>query len=259
MSAASPLHLKGAPNFRDLGGYKTASNRTVKHGMVYRSGDSTTLTGDDLATVSRLGPRLIVDLRSTTENQANPARWPLGAKTELIAANILADMRSGDKDILALLLQNPNAQGARDMMLLTYRELPAACGPIISSMFKRMANGDVPLIFHCTYGRDRTGFFAAMLLHALGVPRETIIDDYLKSAEYMDMETANAFTRDTLRTNFNMELDDEGINVLGPPHLEHIEAALASVDQQHGSPDNYLRSFGLDEDVKTSLQQRLLR
>lgn len=238
----TPLRLNGGPNFRALGGCDTTDDRRVRPGLVFRSGDSTTLTASDLELVKQLQPKMVVDLRSNKACAAYPARWPLGANTELIEANIMADMRSGQLDIMAPLKTSPNAAGAREMMQLTYRTLPEACGPAFGDMVRKLAQcGQAPAIFHCTYGRDRTGFFAAMLLHILNVPRNVIAADYLKSNNHIFLVATKSLTRSILKS------------------LADIEAAWQSRDDNYGGADAYLESVGVNTTIKASLRKLLLK
>lgn len=143
------------------------------------------LTQADLGTVQTLGIRLICDLRSDHERQQIPTRWPPSCPTSTLHLNISADLRAGYTAMSKALLENPSARGATDAMLASYRQFPHAFANKLDQLFDSLLNGSgLPLVFHCAAGKDRTGFVAAMLLSALGVSREQILEDYLLTARH---------------------------------------------------------------------------
>lgn len=258
MSPIPNIRLAGAPNFRDLGGYATADGRTVRHGLLFRSGESSRLTEADIDKLRALGAKLIVDLRSEAESAATETRWPFTDSTEFIAANILADLRAGNKSMIEHLVSDPTPRGASAMMEMTYRVLPHALASTLLQIARRIVEADkLPLIFHCSLGRDRAGITAAMLLHALGVPRDTVIADYFRTNVQIDA----AATRETSKVylaRHGAQLDLETLDVLTYARIEHFHAAFATVALEYGSVDDYLRSIGIDDAMQAALRQRLL-
>jgi protein-tyrosine phosphatase len=176
------LHLAGAPNFRDLGGYRTQDGRWVRMGALYRSDQLDKLTDADLAKVTRLGIRTVVDLRTAAERSAGPDRVPAGARGQVedvlagsgvstdIAGQLSAAAAATDtmRAVERVMVDSPGARSA-------YRGLVAAVAD----------PGDRPLVFHCTAGKDRTGWASASILTALGVPEQAVLDDYLRSNTYV--------------------------------------------------------------------------
>lgn len=256
MPEPSNLCLAGAPNFRDLGGYLTGDRRRVKYGQVFRSGDSSNLTPDDIDLMKRLGAKLVVDLRSETEAKANEIRWPV-ENAEFVAANILADLRAGNKSITEMLTQDPTMHGAAAMMETTYSVLPHALGPTLLRIAHRITEGKLPVVFHCTVGRDRAGITAAMLLFALGVPRDTVIADYLRTNIHINA----GFIRDITRTyllKHGTELDEEALDVLTFARIEHFHAALRTVKVEYGTVNAYLDAIGIDAALRGGMRESLL-
>jgi protein-tyrosine phosphatase len=252
------LLLEGSPNFRDLGGYPTQDGRRVRHGLVYRSGDSSALTGKDIERLRALAPRAIVDLRSNVETAMSQIRWPIGKDTEFVAANILADMRAGNRSLTDLLLADPTPHGASRMMETTYAVLPHALGPTIARIAKFIVEEDrLPLIFHCSVGRDRAGITAAMLLHALGVPRDTMIADYFRTNLHFDAESIREITRTYLGRG-RVVFDSETLDILTFTRIEHFHAAFRTVAVEYGSVDAYLDAIGVDAAMREGLRERLL-
>ena len=252
----SNLCLTGAPNFRDLGGYLTSDDRRVKCGRVFRSGDSGNLTPEDIALMQRLGAKLVVDLRSDTEAKANEIRWPV-EKAEFVAANILADLRAGNKSIIELLQQDPTPHGAGAMMETTYSVLPHALGPTIAHIARRIVAGNTPVVFHCSIGRDRAGITAAMLLFALGVPRDTVIADYLRTNVHINAGFIREITK-TYLARQGTELDEETLDILTFARIEHFHAAFRTVKVEYGTVTAYLDTIGIDAAMGEGMRERLL-
>jgi protein-tyrosine phosphatase len=164
------MPLAQGSNFRDIGGYATASGKHVRWGMLYRSGASAMLTPDDLARVKALGLSNIVDLRSSEERQLAPTRIE-GVPYSAVGysmATLLAGMGGGTP-------QNGAA---------AYHGFPTMLAPQMRLLFNALKRSEGPIEYNCSAGQDRTGFATALILSALGVPRETIYQDYLLSVKY---------------------------------------------------------------------------
>ena len=252
------LRLEGAPNFRDLGGYTTTDGRTVKHGLIYRSGESSGLTDADIDKLKRLGPKLVVDLRSNKEAAAAKILWPMATDTEFIAANILADIQAGNHSLSEIVRQDQTAQGAARAMETTYSVLPHALGPTVLQMAKYIVEADkLPVILHCAIGRDRAGITAALLLFALGVPRDTVIADYMRTNVCINAPHIREIARVYMVAN-KIELNEEALDILTFARIEHYHAAFRTISVEYGTVQDYLRAIGIDAALQTALQERLL-
>jgi protein-tyrosine phosphatase len=257
-ASMSTIALTGAPNFRDLGGYRTADGRVVKRGVLFRSGESSRLTAADVAQLRRLSPRLIIDLRSNRESEGLEVRWPVTPDTRVIAANILADLRAGNRSLIELLTRDPSPRGASAMMETTYQVLPPVLSAPLLQLVRHVADDDMlPAIFHCAVGRDRAGITAALVLHALGVPRNLIIADYLRTNVCVDAAVIGEMTRTYLK-RYGVELDEETIDILTYARIEHFHAAFRTIAVEYGSADEYLRAIGIDAPLVARLRERLL-
>jgi protein-tyrosine phosphatase len=252
----SLIKLTGAPNFRDIGGYSVADGRRIKTGRVFRSGDSGNLCAEDIDLLNQLKPQLIVDLRSEKEVAMNEIRWPR-AGAEFIAANILADLRAGNKSVMDMLTQNPTPAGASHMMEITYSVLPTVLGPTILHIARRIAEGKCPVVFHCSVGRDRAGMTAAFLLFALGVHRDIVIADYLRTNVHINAAFIREITSAMLLQQ-GTELDEEALDILTFARIEHFHSAMRTVNIEYGSVEHYLDAIGIDAQLRSAMQQELL-
>lgn len=156
--------LEGGSNFRDIGGYAVDGGRHVRWGLIYRSGGTPLLTEADRSRVAGLGLADMVDLRSDEERVLAPSRID-GVPYAAVGYSMASLHVAGG-------------------METTYRSLPQMLKPQMRLIFAKLLRGEGPLAYNCSAGQDRTGFVTAMVLSALGAPRETILADYHLSTTY---------------------------------------------------------------------------
>jgi protein-tyrosine phosphatase len=245
--------LIGAPNFRDFGGFVTVDGRRVRRGLLYRSERLSRLSDTDLEQLRPLGINLICDLRSEHERMRSPSRWPQGHEPERLDLRLNADLRAGNLALRDQIVADPSLAGVRRVMLDTYRMLPVNAAKGLGQLFERLAAGAAPVLIHCTAGKDRTGFICASIQHALGVPREDIVADYLLSAERIDIAALAQVTREMVG-----ELEPEAAAAVNGVAAEYLDAAYASAAAQFGSFDGYLEWVGVDRKLRQQLQSKLL-
>jgi protein-tyrosine phosphatase len=185
------LELEGSYNFRDLGGYRTRDGRTVKWRQLFRSGNMSGIAEASHPLLSTLGIRTICDLRSNVERQRFPTQWHQGFDS---IQYWYRDHLSASGDLVTRAIANElTAEEMRDFMLQLYRDLPFEQAASYKELFRRVADGDFPLIFNCAAGKDRTGVAAALLLSALEVSRTDIIRDYIMSEALLMARSAAMF------------------------------------------------------------------
>jgi protein-tyrosine phosphatase len=256
--APTALLLTGAPNFRDVGGWRAADGRVVRHGVTFRSGDLSAATDDDLRALGALTIRLVVDLRSEHERSHRPNRWHDGGTPETLALNLIGDLRAAHRGLAALLLADPTPAGAQRMMLETYRRLPDALSGVLRGLFTALAdNGDAALI-HCTAGKDRTGVVCACLLQALGVHRDDIYADYLLTQQRIAGKPASATVAALLESLLGVSASADVLSVINGVSAEFLDAAFTRMAETHSSVDAWLTAAGIDAPLRERLYTRML-
>ncbi len=219
------LNLIGATNFRDLGGYVGEGGRLVRWRRLFRSDHLAALTVDDMAVVSKLGLSRACDFRGVTERAAVPYAL-LGVASHPLAIELTVVQRM--KELLAG--GHPfTAQDMVGLMQQTYRDFVHANSARFAELFRLLLESDAPLVFHCTAGKDRTGFAAALVLLALGVPRAVVMQDYLLTNDLFRMPTSTS-----------AHAPQAVLNVLWRVQEDFLEAALHAVEADYGGVPQYL-------------------
>ena len=244
MTPVTPALLQGASNFRDVGGYLTASGQRVRRGQVFRSDHLAGLSDSDVARLQALGVSHSLDFRGVAEYTVTPYDIPGIERVALtIEPTVIARMQ-------ALVAQGivPTTEETVALMCETYRDFVNRNADTFGRFLKHLLEQPTPQVFHCTAGKDRTGFAAALLLSALGVDRSTIEHDYLL--------TNQLYRRDA-------RLEGQGhphvMKVLWQVQPEFLQAAYEAVDSQHGSMRDYLHgAIGLTPQELLELQRMLL-
>lgn len=230
------LPLEGGRNFRDLGGYRTADGRHVRWDLLFRSGSMHGLTDADYAALEQRGIRVVCDFRDMRERAAEPVAWPAAAAPRILSDDYQLDahgfLPAGD-----MAQWTPDA--ARAAMTASYPRMLAQFHDQYRRMFAELLAGHAPLAFNCSAGKDRTGIAAALLLTALGVPRATVIQDYLLTNRYLDQRRMMASPANA--SSPWAKLPPEVMAVMGAADRRYIDAALAVLDRHPGGAAGWLR------------------
>ncbi|MDR2312969.1 MAG: tyrosine-protein phosphatase [Spirochaetaceae bacterium] len=174
------LPAEGLFNVRELGGYPVAGGYT-KWGLIYRAGEPEGMKGEDKKNLESRGIKTVVDFRTAAERRSF-AGYGLATVTKRVELPIDAGNLMGV--VSGEWTYPPDTQGAAVKMEKLYAALPGEAIPRYRELFALLAEpANAPLIFHCSAGKDRTGLASALILHALGAAEETIMEDYLLSAE----------------------------------------------------------------------------
>ncbi len=251
--------MEEAPAFRDIGGLATQDGRQVRRGRVFRSDALERLSARDQDTFRALGIRTVCDLRSEGERTRHPNRLPPDLAFEQVHLGILTDVRAGDARVFDALRRSPDAAGAREMMLGLYRGMPAAFAPHLGPLLRRIAGGALPMVIHCTAGKDRTGFAVAMLLTLLGVDRRDIVDEYLLTTRAAPTPQRVAYVQDLMTLHLGHPAQAGAVDPVLWAAAPYLEAAFDTVEALHGSVERYLReACGLDPAELDAIRRAML-
>lgn len=254
ITAPTP-RLDSVNNFRDIAigdnptPYRGTNGRLLRQGVIYRS-NALTPSAVDLATLNTLDIGAVYDLRTPAEIAGQPDVLPTGATYTNV--NILdsaspptpTGITSPEKTIAFMESLN------RD--LVTDENQRAK----LAELLKKLAASDNVLLFHCTSGKDRTGWVTAVLLSLAGVPKDVIIHDYLLTNTYMASTISTIY--ESLLVNQGKNVADIYFPALGVKE-SFVEASFNQVLMSYGSMDNYI-TYGLklDAAIQTKLRHKLL-
>lgn len=229
------IALEGGRNFRDLGGYPTRDGRRVRWGRLFRSGSMAGLTQADWARLCELGVRTVCDLRTSIEREAEPFAWRDSDGLHYFAR----DYETSFGELRQVMASDfPTGEQARNGMIAGYRELPFEQAPAYRVMFGHLKANAVPLIVNCTAGKDRAGTAAALMLSALGVPREIVVEDFLLTNRTVDL--FGVFSRQPETSHGIGQLQPDVARAILAADAAYIGAALDALDERHGSVEGFL-------------------
>jgi protein-tyrosine phosphatase len=240
--------LASVPNLRDLGGLLTADGRhRVKPGLLYRSDQLDLMTDPDFALLSALKLETIIDFRTESERKKGPDRVPEGTR------NMVYDVIGAQGD-QAEMMRKAMTAGSATMMTGLYRDF--ATSPSADAAYRGLLS-DIdkakgPTLFHCTAGKDRTGWGAAVILSLLGVPREAIIADFLISNDRLVAKNEAFFAAHPTIPRAVLE------PVMGV-RRDYIETSFAAVERKYGSVEKYAQTaLGVDKKMIKRLRKHYL-
>jgi protein-tyrosine phosphatase len=243
------VELDGPANFRDLGGYRTRAGRAVRTGRVFRSDSLSAMSGRDVEhCVQVLGLHTIVDLRTGHEVDRF-SHGPLEREGVRFRHEPIIDETRVDPDARS-------SDAAASMTLdEIYRMMLERFGDRFATVLRLVADpANHPLVFHCAAGKDRTGLTAALTLGLLDVDEETIVLDYVATAQRMPDLIARNLARAEAQGDELVEVARQHYEA----RAEAMEEVLRWIHEEHGTIEGYVQAQGLEPQAITQLRSALL-
>jgi len=225
--------IKKQPNFRDIGGIETSDGHTVKSGLIFRSGDLSTLSEKDIRILEEMGLATIIDFRSPREIDECPDK-----RISTVKEIIHLPIHDSARDLAEKYFENEDAIGLENLLIGDYRRMVKGYICEFRKFFQILSfTHDLPLVFHCTAGKDRTGLASVFFLSALGVGFSEIWKNYIDSNLY-----AQSTTDRIIR-----EITDQGKNgeILRPlfeVRERYLKAALEQIDISYHGMEAFLKT-----------------
>jgi len=260
LASERKLGMEGTPNFRDFGGYQTADGSRVKWGYLYRSGQLSTLSDRDIDLLASLELDLVCDFRREEEQAVDPSRLPPQRPPRIASLPIIPGSNSRffeEAENKGTGQLQFGRQAMFDFMVEINRDFAEGQRDTYGRMFREILElDDARFLVHCAAGKDRTGFAAALVLMTLGVPREVVMRDYMLTARFFSPEAE----MERLRLKYGMEhVDADAIRPMLEVHEDYLARALASIDENYGSVDNYMEeALGVGAAEREELRRRYL-
>lgn len=273
ITAERTLPVGGMNNFRDMGGYRALGGRTVRWGMLYRSGHFHSTTPEGLAYLGGLGIGTVIDYRSRDEIEKYPnqvispgirqVQLDPEAHTAELSAQFTSSKKDEDVNLVNKIIEQKKKgalTGRYDIVMEQYRNFVEKdkCRAAFSRMLKIVAEPDTgAVVQHCRGGKDRTGFGAILLLGILGVGREDLVADYMLTHE-------NRVTRNQVKMDIYRQYTDDPdvlayLYSLIETRREFIEASLDLIEKKYGGIEPYITGeLGIEEEIIVEIRRKYL-
>lgn len=256
------IHLDGVENTRDLGGLTTADGRTVKVGLLIRSGEIDEITDKGKATLDTMGVSTIIDLRTTKEATAHPAEWPAGTGPARHHFPLMED-RTDLIDEMRAHLRNGTATA--DWMDAAFQDsfgyIATDYPQNIRSVFEVLLKNEQaqPVLYHCSGGKDRTAVVTALILTTLGVPRDQITEDALLTNVAVDADVTAGKMAAKINSDRGTTVTAEDVWPALGVRKAYVDNFYNTVEAKYGSIEEYLvNEIGLTEADVEVLRARYL-
>lgn len=253
------IKLDGAVNIRDLGGYKAANGKTIKPHKLIRAAELTNLSKDDIKKLTATYKlATIVDFRTDSEVEAKPD--PTIKHVDYIHDSIMKD--NGASTSMADLMKSlATMDNPEDFLIAANKSFvtdPQSIAGYKLFFQELLDNKNGAVLWHCTAGKDRTGFGTALVLSALGVKQDTIMKDFLLSNKYRAAE--NKQTLDALAKQTDNKKVLDGMKAILEVRPAYLNAAFDEIKAKYGSTDAFLKKgLGLSSKDIQKLQKMYLQ
>jgi protein-tyrosine phosphatase len=240
--------MDSIPNFRDLGGYRTAAgDKTVKWGKVFRSGETGTLREWDLQRLRKMNIKTIIDLRTESEVAVSPVSFP---DVRIVSVPVVSDV----DHIIRQIMEGRVRKGDVSLFMQDmYLRFVNDTQPFEQALSVFLEEDNYPVLFISSRGKDRAGFLSALLLSALDVPEQTILSDYAGVNDYINLKRYNPLVRQK-----DMDVQ-EAMTVALSANEAFLNLTFLKIRKEHGSFDSYLREeLHISEKQKEKLKSILL-
>ena len=258
------IDLEGTTNTRDIGGYQTSDLRTIRWRQIIRSENLSRLTASDFQKLEEIGIKTVIDLRTDREHEQAPTVWQ-GDNPPQFYHFPVGDSHNDWFNAQRRLMRRKNftEEQALEHMIEGYRMIAEEGPPSYHKLLDVVLDeSNWPVLIHCSAGKDRAGVATALILEALGVDRETIMQDFLltnevgRSAKKAEiMAEASGETRGGRRIGRGPSADAWYPIVGVMPEM--LEAFYASVDERYGSMEAFLAELGAGPDARRTLAAAL--
>ena len=250
--------MQAINNFRDFGGYRTQNGTRLKRGVLYRSGDLSRATDADLEHITSLGIKTICDLRSEGERKREPDRMPAAKPFTFfnIPMRPIVDYHARSLGrLISLMFGSERRMDYVAESYQAYREYATSYLPQLKALFRRISNPDnLPVLIHCSAGKDRTGVVSSLIQLVLGVSAETAMDDYLKTNGNLSAYTEDVFRRLSKLGYFGVPWKRLYIPLFDA-RTDFLNAAFEQVKEEFGAVDEWFRrGLGFSEREQMAFQ-----
>jgi protein-tyrosine phosphatase len=233
----SIIPLNNTYNTRTIGYIKTLNGLKIKPNVLFRSDNLSSLDNNDLEILSSLGIKKIVDFRSVREKSKEPDILPKNIVYDELPIEADKNIRKEINDIL----NGNNTKDMKSFLIQANHDFVLEYTPTFSKFIKNFIKYHEPTLFHCTSGKDRTGFASALILSILNVDRKTIYEEYLFSNYCIDKNLDKQVEKISIMMNITKE-ECLKLKPLLRVDIVYIKTAFKTIDNIYGSIENYIKN-----------------
>lgn len=246
--------LRKELNFRDLGNIHTKTGRKIKKGFFYRSSGLNQFSSQDLEKIRKIGLKKIIDLRSKEEREKHPDP-DLGVPIICFDAYRAKYMDDIDFSFNGMLSLGEKGLQQKALRVKYYENMPFG-NPYLKKVMELIQEDELPLLFHCASGKDRTGLMAMVILGLFEVEPEKMLEDYLQTNDYRRAIIDQVFLESASLLKEYPELNGPLMETCGVKSEMGL-AMIASILNQYGSFDHYYeQEFRIDIKIRERLIER---
>lgn len=242
-------------NFRDLGGLPAEGGGVVRYGVIFRNEGPASLSEAHRRELVALDIKMVCDLRAGVERDKAPNDW---TTARLVNLDITNDLRAETNEGWSALRDDPSAAGAHKAMRMNYAAIPGALLPHLQLLADAIIAGELPMLIHCTAGKDRTGVLVALFLLLLGVPKEEVVLDYLRSDVFARNLRLGGSITHAFEETFGFTPSEDTIAAMIGVDTDFLDAALDAVTARWGFIEDYFDAAGVDAVKRAALRDALV-
>lgn len=250
------INLKGAYNFRDLGGYFTSEGRKTNWGKLFRSDNLAKITKDDLKNIEKLNIQLMIDLRSKGERISKPNRLPMSNGIKIKNIEIADSYQSHNELKRKIFFGKLGGLDLEEELLNAYRLAITDYQYELSKFFELLLNPkNYPALVLCNSGKDRTGVVIALTLMAIGVSKKAVMKDYMLSKVCLEPMIKRMTTKVRLLSLFRADITQ--LKKLLDTRAKYLNATFNAIDRKFGSTESFFDFLGIGHDKRKKLIKNL--
>jgi len=257
------IPLAGVKNFRDMGGYHAQDGRRMRWGQVFRSGHLADMTDDCGTEVLARDIETVIDFRSDAEKKRHPVHWPGGWIPDYHPVPIGGNAAAWVKELYErLAITDFVARDLREQFILAFETIPIANQAGLKQFFDALIDDHKgnAVLFHCTAGKDRTGIAGALLMRALCISDDQIMEDFLLTNKAVDLENISATIAEWLSAKASQPIAPSDVFPLVGVEADFLRASYRAIDDTYGSVEHYLETaLGVDAQRRHTLQDMFLK
>ena len=259
------IDLEGTTNTRDIGGYQTSDQGTLRWRQIIRSENLSRLTANDFQTLEEIGLKTVIDLRTNKEHDKSPTVWQGDNPPQFFHFPVGDANNDWFKAQRRMMKRNRfTEEQSMELMVEGYRMIAEEGPPSYQKLMEVVLDqSNWPILIHCNAGKDRAGVAVALIMESLGVDREIIMEEYLLTNELGRTEKkAILLSKESRKlgrgSKFGKGSSPSAWSPIVGVRAEMLEAFYASVDEKYGSMDAFLTELGVDQEARSVLMASLV-